>query len=47
MGCVAHMDPRSTKQFQIQDAEYAFPYHHICHFDDRGTAVRFRVLTWA
>jgi 2-polyprenyl-3-methyl-5-hydroxy-6-metoxy-1,4-benzoquinol methylase len=37
------MDERAAEQ----EAEYAFPYHHLAHFDRAGSASRVRILQWA
>ncbi len=37
----------TSERLGRQEAQYAFPYHHIAHFDAAGSAARARVLPWA
>lgn len=37
----------SKNKFDLQDAQYEFPYHHLAHFDEDGAGSRFRDLRWA
>jgi 2-polyprenyl-3-methyl-5-hydroxy-6-metoxy-1,4-benzoquinol methylase len=37
---------KHNRKIQIQNKQYSYPYHHIPHFLEDGTAIRIRTLHW-
>lgn len=37
---------KEKSKFELQDAQYEFPYHYIPHFDEQGYGSRSRILHW-
>lgn len=43
---MSDLDSKKKAIFNFQERLYAFPYHHLPHFDARGDAITMRRLRW-